>query len=150
MATREEQDLDALNVKVNAILEHLGIEVPNAHSDRAQAQAKAAKYWAEGGEGWRAIHGKPSPEDEEAARQEAEAQAENQKAIVATEQQRQAQIMEAAILEAENKAQEAQAAIDAQNEAIKAQAVAVAERANEAKADNAKAEEAPRNNRGNK
>ncbi len=133
--SRTEQDLDALNVKVDAILAHLGIEVDNKHSERIQNEQRAREYWSEGGEGWLSIHGEPDRAAMKAEKEAAAEADENQKSILATEQQRQEMAAEAARLAEEQRAAEAQAILDAQQEALAMQANQVGEREMQAQKD---------------
>ena len=129
--TKQEQDVEAINQKLDAVLNHLGLQIDTQRGARVEAEAKAVDYWAVGGEGWLSIHGKQ--DDAQKAQDEALKQAEQeQAAIVAVEEQRQAELAEAARLAAEESLEAAQASADAQQEALAQQNKAAAQQAKEA------------------
>ena len=66
------RDLDALHVKVDAILDALGVTVDDARQKRLDAQEKARKAYMPGGKGWKQIHSNPHGEDIEPAMPEGE------------------------------------------------------------------------------
>lgn len=51
------RDLDALNIKLDAIMAHFGISVPEERSDRLAAEERAIAYYAPGGDGWKEANG---------------------------------------------------------------------------------------------
>lgn len=52
MASKQEMDMEALNVKLDTILDHLGLKVDTSRSARLEAEERGRKAWAPGGERW--------------------------------------------------------------------------------------------------
>jgi hypothetical protein len=77
MANKIERDLDGLHIKMDAILDALGVAVNTDRQKRIEANEKARKAYMPGGSGWKQIHGNPHGESIEPAVPEGQPTAED-------------------------------------------------------------------------
>lgn len=123
MASKQELDMEALHMKVDAILDHLGLSVDTKRGAQMEAEERARKYWAPGGEGYLMMRGGPEALKKAQAEREADAkqQAEDAKAYQKSQQaveEIHAQSGVAAAKAAEAEAQQRMDALDAEKEAV--------------------------------